>query len=776
MVEKKPVRRHLFRRWFRLFVTLLILTTVGVSASVSGLLVYIGTLPPIEALENYSPPQVTRVVDRTGRIEIATFKRENRVVVALSEIPEILIKAFLAAEDEHFYQHFGIDFPAILRAIWTNIRYGRFAQGASTITLQLPRNIQVTTRERKLKRKLRDVVLALQIEKRYSKDQILEFYLNQVYLGSGAWGVKAAVKTYFDKDDLRDLTLAECTLLAGLPRAPSLYSPFRNLEGATRRRNWVLRRMLETGAIDQEVYNKTRQEPIHLHPPAPEHNLAPYFVEYLKSWIVQDPEFNYEALQSNGYIIRSTLDKRIQEICDEELRAGLREAEQKWQQRKIVRLSEEGNAGEPPRQDEARLAQITAVSSSTVTVRLAAYTAQIPLLQPLPYWEPEKILAPGNLIDVRVTGVNRNTGRFEGELLDRGPIQGAVVVLDARGGEILALSGGYDFYDAANNGQWNRSVQAERQAGSCFKPFVYAIGLESGLTPATVFVDERVQFANGYAPKNYEQAFFGPTTLHVALEHSRNVITVLLYQHLIEGLGARRVRDRLETFNVVRGRSWKIPPADLTVALGSLGITPLEMATAYIPFVNQGVALQPICVREVTDTEHKPVKRFRAGEKTILSPETAFQMAHILRWAVLRGTGKPVARYFDEGRQREPGRVIPPMGGKTGTTNDCTDAWFAGFTPELVVAVYMGFDSPRSLGPQMTGSYVAAPTWCRVVDRILQTRKTWQTSISEPPGIEYADVDAASGQAIAQGAISSNEGVLRRVPFKRGTTPPPSGG
>jgi len=496
------MRRNPFQRWFRLFVALLILTTFGVSVGVSSLLVYLGTLPPIEALENYSPPQVTRVADRTGRIEIATFKRENRVVVALSEMPEILIKAFLAAEDEHFYDHFGIDFRAILRAVWVNLQRGRFSQGFSTITLQLPRNIQVTSRERKIKRKLRDIVLALQIEKRYSKDQILEFYLNQVYLGGGAYGVKAASRTYFDKEDLRDLTVAECALLAAMPRAPSVYSPLRNIEKATQRRNLVLRRMLDSGHIDREVYEKTRQEPTHLHPPAQEQNRAPYFVEYLKNWIVQDPDFNFETLQSSGYMIRSTLDVRIQEICDEELRAGLREAEEKWQQRKIVRLSEEGNAGEPPRPGEVRLAEIKSVSSGTATVRLGGYAAQIVLPEPLPYYQPERILAPNNLIDVRVTGVTPRTGRFEAELLDRGPIQGAAVVLEARTGEVLAMTGGYDFYDAAKDGQWNRAVQAERQAGSTFKPFVYAVGLESGLTPASVFKDEPVTFANGYSPKN----------------------------------------------------------------------------------------------------------------------------------------------------------------------------------------------------------------------------------------------------------------------------------
>jgi penicillin-binding protein 1A len=777
-------RRNAFQRWFRLFLVLLILTTVGGSAAVSGLLVYLGTLPPIEALENYSPPQVTRVLDRTGQVEIATFKRENRVVVALRDIPDVLVKAFLAAEDEHFYDHFGIDFKAILRSIVVNLRQRKFVQGFSTITLQLPRNLQVTSRERKIKRKLRDIVLALQIEKRYSKDQILEFYLNQVYLGSGAYGVKAAARTYFDKEDLRELTVAECAMIAGLPRAPSMDSPLRNPDRALKRRNSVLRRLFEAGWIDQEVYDKTREDPIQLHAPTQDRNRAPYFLEYLKSCLAQDSDLNYDALQSSGYVIHSTLDSRIQEICDEELRKGLREAELKWQQRKVLRLSEEGNADELPQVGQLRLAEITAVGSGTILVRLAGYTARIALPERLPYYQPDKILVAGNLVDVKVTGVSGGSGRFEGELADRAPIQGAAVVLDPKTGEVLALSGGYDFYDAANDGQWNRAVQAERQAGSCFKPFVYAVAMESGLTPASVFRDEPVEFPNGYSPKNYERQFFGPTTLQVALEHSRNVVTVLLYQHLLEGLGARNVRDRIEAFDVSGGPTWKVPVADVTIALGSLGITPLAMAAAYVPFVNHGVALQPICVREVTEptgvregakADFRVVKRFRPVEKVLLTPTTAFQMVHMLHSAVLYGTGRPVNAYFDNVRTTSPTRTIPLMGGKTGTTNNCTDAWFTGFTPELIVVVYMGFDQPRGLGPEMTGSYVASPTWCRIADRILTAQKKWQVNFEEPAGLEYADVDRYTGQALAKDESRSDEEVLRRVPFKRGTVPRPTG-
>ncbi|MBM3335133.1 transglycosylase domain-containing protein, partial [Candidatus Sumerlaeota bacterium] len=699
--------------------------------------------------ENYSPPQVTRVLDRTGEVEIAMFKRENRVVVPLSEIPELLVKAFLAIEDDRFYEHFGVDFKAIARSTLTNIRRAKLVQGASTIELQLPRNIHVTSRERTLRRKLRDVVLALQIEKRYSKDQILEFYLNQVLLGSGAYGVKAAAKTYFDKDDLRELTVAESAMLAGLARAPSLDSPLRSPDRALRRCNLVLNRMYETGVIDQEAYEKALREPPQVHPPKVEYNRFPYFIECMKSWLAQEPDFDYDSLRSRGYIIRSTLDTSMTAICQEELCAGLREAEVKWQERKIIRLSEEGNAADLPQSGQVRLAEIRAVTSDSMTVRLGGCTATIKLPKRLPYYQPSKILVRGNLIDVRVTTVNRAAATFEGEMFDRGPVQGAVVVLDARTGEVLALTGGYDFWDSASNGQWNRAVQAERQSGSCFKPFVYALALEAGLTPATVFNDRPVKFGNSYSPQNYERQFFGPTPLVVALQHSRNVVTVLLYEQLINRFGARTARDRLLAFDVGAGPPWRIPTHDLSVSLGSAAITPLSMAAAYIPFLNQGVALKPTCVQEVTDSDGS-LKKFRPAEKVVLSESTAQRVIYMLRSAVLYGTGAPITRYFEDVRQRERDRAIPEMAGKTGTTDDCTDAWFTGFTPELIVAVYVGFDSPRTLGPQMTGSYVAAPIWCRIVDRILKTRKTWVASFDLPEDIKSTGSAVGGGQPVAQ--------------------------
>lgn len=782
-------RQGRFRRWFRLFLVLLILGSVTVSAAVSALLVYIGTLPPIEALENYSPPQVTRVLDRTGQVVIARFKRENRALVGLNEIPDLLKKAFIAAEDERFYRHFGIDFRAVLRAIWVNLRARSFKEGFSTITMQLPRNIQeptsektLTTSEKTLKRKLRDIVLALQIERRYSKEQILEFYLNQVYLGAGAYGVKAAARNYFNKN-IDELTVAECALLAGLPQAPSAYSPTRHPERARRRRDNILKRMYEVDFIDREVYEKWVNEPIRLNPPPPERNQAPYFVEYLRTSLLNDPNFVQENVKrdlfGDGYLIRSTCSTETQQICDEELRAGLREVELKWLERK--RMSDDPRSGEPPAVDDVRTARIIGVSSGSLTAVLGGYRGTVVLPEALPYYQPEKVLARDNLLDVRITAVDRAAGRFEAELFDTKPIQGAAVVLDTNTGELLAMSGGYDFYEAAWDGQWNRATQAERQVGSCFKPLVYAVALQNGLTPATVFKDEYTVFPNGYTPKNYERTYFGSTTLLVALEHSRNVVTVLLYRQLLGMMGARSLKDSLLEFDMVGPRSWGIEPADVTVSLGSLGMTPLELAAAYVPFANRGIGIEPIPVREIFETgrreayeeeRRKPILRFRPEERVVLSPTTAYQMIHMMHSVVLNGTGRPIKQYFDELHEKEPGIVIPKMCGKTGTTNDCTDAWFAGYSPERVVVVYVGFDSPRSLGDRMSGSYVAAPTWCRIMERVLRTRKNWKVDFDVPPEIDFADVDAESGEILAKDTVSDGRDILPRVPFPRESLPP----
>jgi penicillin-binding protein 1A len=763
-VKERPARRaHRFRRWFRLFLILLVMTTVGVSVSVSALLVYIGKRPPITALENYAPPLITRVVDRTGQIEIARFKRENRVLARIDEIPDIMKKAVLATEDEHFYEHFGIYLPAIARAMLKNIKSGKMKQGFSTITMQLPRNFALTGREKKLDRKLIEIVYALQIEKRYSKDQILEFYLNQVLFGKGAYGIKAAAQAYFGRD-LSDLTPAQCAYLAGLPQAPSYYDD--NVASATQRRNFILVNMLKMNYIDREVFEKSAKEPVVIHPGQRESNLAPYFVSYLEYWLTREGGLKQSDLYNNGYFIRSTIDLDMQRIAEQELTSGLIQVERKWQDRKSMRRSEEPELGAPPKEEGVRLAEITKVSTDSVEVRLAGYRATIPL--PVvadpngniiwltkPWYRPEQILVKGALLDVRVTAVDRKRGRFEAELFDTIPIQGAAVVLDLKTGEVLALVGGTDFNNKDWKGEFNRACLAQRQTGSCFKPLVFALGLDSGLTPSSVFVDEEVWFGN-YSPKNYEKMHYGATTLLTALEHSRNVITVLLYDYLLRKLGHGVMKQRIQNFDMVGAAAWNFQSTDLSTALGSMDMTPLEMAAAYLPFGNGGVGIGPRAATEVRDLEYNPITEYKRRERVIVSPVTAFNMVYLMRSVVLRGTGKPVYDYFARIKRKNPDRVIPQICGKTGTTNDCMNAWFVGYTPDLVVGVWVGFDTPRTLGPKMTGAYVASPIWSKIVDRVLLENKTWQTTFKQPAGMAYLDIESG-GPSDEGGDIETGE-------------------
>lgn len=775
--EKRKRRRNPFRRWFRLFIFLLILMTVGVSAGVSGLLVYIGTLPPIEQLERYAPPQVTRVVDRTGRHEIATYKREYRVLAEINEVPDLLIKAFLASEDQNFYRHFGIDFKAVVRAIWINFQRGRMSQGFSTITLQLPRNIGETGRERALKRKLRDIVLALQIEKRYSKDQILMFYLNQVYLGNSAYGVKAAAKAYFNKEDLRDLTLSECAFLAGLPQKPHIYGNRNRPEGRDRR-DMILRRMKELGFIDPEVCDRTLREPLLFRSPeSTERYAAPYFVSYLEKWLSDEAQITSEALRSKGYAIRSTMDVRMQRIVEEELTTGLIEVERKWHARKNMRLADAPELGAVPAAGEQRLAEIVAVTSPTaatsgsIEARVAGSAATVALPNPLPYYEPDRILSRGELVDVLVTDVDATRRRFQAVLFDTKPIQGAAIVMDARNGEILAMSGGTDFYNPSY-GWLNRAFQSQRQVGSCFKPLVFALGLDAGLSPSSRFDDRPIPFANGYIPRNYENRYFGPTTLLTALEHSRNVVTIQLYVYLLNRLGPSTVRARLRNFDMVGGRSWDFRATDVSTALGSLVMAPLELASAYTAFVNHGVAKEPIVATRITDLNYLPIRDFRADERVVIGEKAAYQMVYLMRSVIANGTGRPIAQYFANVRAKNRARRLPQMAGKTGTTDDCSDAWFAGYTPELVVVVFVGFETPRTLGPQMTGSYVAAPIWWKILDRILETNATWQMAFEPPAGMGPLDIYSEYERAVAEETAGGEETIAAPAAGEGAATAP----
>ena len=580
------------------------------------------SLPDLGAL--YRPPsQATRVYAANGEL-IASLYRENRAYVRLQDIPLVLRQAVIAIEDERFYQHRGVDLRGILRAAWRNLTRQSVVEGGSTITQQLARNLFLTPR-RTLDRKLQEMLLAVEIERRLTKDEILERYLNQVYFGNGSYGVEMASRLFFNKG-ARELTLPEAALLAGVIQAPSRYSPFDNLPAAKRRQELVLDRMVELGYLSRDQAEQAKRARLQLAAGPRNAGLvgvrAPYFVSYLLPSLVE--RYGEDAVYSGGLQVYTTLDPRLQAIAQEVISRGV---------------------------EEARRAGL------------------------------------------RVT-------------------QGALVAVEPRTGRILAMVGGVDF----QRSQFNRAWQARRQPGSAFKPFIYTAALEHGVSPDRVLLDAPVEYRIagwGYwRPKNYDNTYWGPIPLRVALEHSRNVPAVRM---LVE-LGPQAVIDTARRMGI---RSPLQP--NLSLALGTSEVTPLEMAAAFATLAAGGVYAEPVAMTRVLDAKGRVLEEVQPHRRLALRPEVAYLMTDLLRGVILRGTG----RAADVGR---------PAAGKTGTTDDYRNAWFVGYTPELAVAVWVGNDD-NSPTNRVVGGSVPARLWARFVKRALAGRPPAEFPV--PEGIVY---------------------------------------
>ncbi|MBI3737093.1 PBP1A family penicillin-binding protein [Candidatus Sumerlaeota bacterium] len=770
-------RRRRRQRWYLFFLVAVTIGTLGASLAVGVLMGYVNSLPPIEKLEDYNPQQATVVLDRSGARTVGEFAEERRHVVHIQEIPEMLKKAFLAIEDDRFEQHFGVDLMAIVRSAVANLKSGGNAQGASTITMQLPRNImpEEYTREKKLERKIKEAILAFQIERRYSKDQILEFYLNHIDMGRQAFGIYTAAQTYFDKEP-KDLTLAECAMLAAIPKGPSMYNPLgaHNQERARRRRDAVLRRMYELGWISEEQYDRAKNTPVTTRPGKRRSNVAtseyPYFVDALQRDLTGYYQMDEKNLRQDGMTIRSTIDPRIQRIVQEELKAGLVAAERMWEEKKIGRLhTESGDLPAMPEAGQTRIMKIAAVpTTGTAEVSFNGYTGSVEFpAGDLPYYEPQNVLKPGGLLDVRVTGVDSKKQRMELKPADTVRLQGSAVVMDAKSAEVFALVGGDDFFDTANNGQFNRAFMGGKPAGSTVKPFFYAAALERGWLPHDIIVDEPITIPSvpaPYKPRNYEKEFFGPTTLIEALEHSRNVATVRMFLKL----GIKKTLKQVDQFDFRPGDSvWRDKfRAEVPVCLGTVDMSAIEIAAAYQTFANQGIERMPIFFQSIAAKDGRKLRDPDPGETIVLDPAVAYQMLYILRQVVVGGTGKMAIG------DKFPSPPYPPICGKTGTTDDSTDAWFVGMTPELIICVYIGFDTPRSMGPQMTGGKVAGPIWASIFARVFATRDNWKMAYDAPADIETADICGETGKRVSELCGRAGHHIYRAVPYKRGTAPP----
>jgi penicillin-binding protein 1A len=601
-------------------------------------------LPSPAGLQTIAPPVKTLVYDINGKL-VHEFFKENRSLVPLRQIPRPLIQAILAIEDRRFYSHWGIDPIRLVRALVTDIVARRPEQGGSTITQQLARNLFLT-HEKTLTRKLKEMALAIRIERTYTKDEILEMYFNQIYFGEGAYGVDAAAKVFFGKQ-VQELSLPECALLAGLPRNPRDYSPRREPDRALRRRNLVLAAMLQSRVINRAQYEASCEAPLGVTKTRYNAQEAPYFMEMVRQHL--DETYGSNLLYEGGLRIYTTLDIDVQHAAEESLERRLSALEQRNRYKKTRAALALAKAGGTPRD------------------------------------------------------------RVQTEYL-----QGAVISLDPTSGHILALVGGRDF----NDSNFNRAVQASRQPGSAFKPFIYAAAIDNGFAPTDIILDTPVTFKAGngedWAPQNYDKKFRGPITLRNALANSVNVPAAKLLQKL----GTTVVTSYAKRMGI---RSRLSP--DLSLALGTSEVNLLELASAYGVFANQGVRVSPVYILRVEDKNGKVLEKSRVVAEEVLSPETALTMTSMMESVLENGTAASA---------RALGFSIPAAG-KTGTTDDYSDAWFVGYVPGLVTGVWVGFDLKKTIGPGMTGAAAALPVWVDVM--MMATKGKPPQEFAVPSGV-----------------------------------------
>jgi penicillin-binding protein 1A len=695
-----------------------------------------GDLPAISALDDYSPATITRVYGADHQL-VGEFATERRVIVRYDDIPVQLRQAILAAEDAGFERHFGLSLPRILvTAVRDVVRViqSRRAAGASTLTQQLARKLFLTD-ERTLERKIKEAILAIQIEKRYTKREIFELYCNQMYLG-GAYGVEAAAQLYFGKS-IKNLSLEESAMMAGLFQNWR-NSPYVDLPRAMRRRAYVLQQMVDERYITQAQADALKDKPIVLRGERSDRTLAPYFLEEVRKHV--EARHGTKQLYEAGLSIDTGLDARLQGASNRALERGLRRLDKVMGFRRPRNLLAEKKALDTfqhPRWSRTIApgdtvpALVTGLDRGRILVRVGAKTGVIDrdgykwTNRPL-----ERLVRVGDLVELGVTQVDAKSGALAGTLEQPPIIEGAVLALDNRTGEIRAMVGGYDFARS----QFNRALQARRQVGSAFKPIVYAAAIDRGYTAASILQDVPQTFPAGpdqppYEPQNYDKLYEGPVTLRHALEESRNLPAVGLMNQL--GPDSVALYARRLGFDDV--------PPYLSVALGSSEATLLTLTRAYAVFANQGVMMESFGVLKVSDREGNVLEENRPQTRDAIRADTAYVVANLLRGVVVRGTAQKAAA------------LGWPLAGKTGTTDDYTDAWFVGFDPDLTLGVWVGYDQKKPIGPNMTGSEAALPIWLEIMQAYIEGRET--PADLEPPGnIIFVTVDRLTGNPVDDAA------------------------
>ena len=752
------------------------LFSIGILGLIAGVAVIIGAinyysqdLPDYSALKTYDPPIVTRLYAGDGRL-MAEYAQEKRVFVPINSIPDLVKHAFIAAEDKNFYQHEGVDPAAIVRAGLNNFLHtGARMKGASTITQQVAKNFLLGN-ERSYSRKIREVILAYRMEQAMSKDHLLELYLNQIYLGARAYGVGAAALQYFNKS-LDELSVAEVAYLAELPKAPNNYNPDHNYDAAVDRRNYVIDRMLEDNYITADQATEAKATPLKVAMRDSGQTVnAPFFAEEVRRELSQ--RYGEDSLYKGGLVVRTTLDPRLQDIALRALRAGLQSYDQRHGYRGAFKhfdtmgdwksqLAAITKPIEMP--DDWKLAAAINGNTSAInlgfadgnkgTLKLANLKWARTYLNEGYSQGPEitdatQVVKSGDIIMVEpIKGEQASYGLRQIPLL-----QGAVIAMDPHTGRILAMQGGWKYIYGGN--EYNRVTQAHRQPGSAFKPFIYTAALEHGFTPSSLIMDGPfvLQDRPGHfwSPVNYHGDFLGPITMRVALEKSRNLATI----RLANNLGMDMVADYAKRFGIVDDM-----PLFLANSLGAQETTPLRLAAAYATFVNGGKKIAPTVLDRIQDRRGTTI--FRHDDRVcascgnlikwesqdtpdvpdarpqIIDPRTAYQMTHILEGVAQRGTAADLKS------------LNLPLAGKTGTTNKSRDTWFMGFSPDLLVGVFMGFDDPRSLGKKETGASVAVPVFKQFMAEALKNEVP--TPFRIPPGIKNIQIDAATGKPTEPG-------------------------
>jgi penicillin-binding protein 1A len=709
------------------------------------LFAYAGDLPQISALDDYTPSTITRVYASNGQV-IGEFATQRRVIVGYDDINPVLRQAIIATEDAEFDRHFGINVWRMVVAAVVDLAERRRAQGASTLTQQLARNLKEQfglTNEKSVERKIREIILAIQIEKRYTKKEIFTIYCNQMYLGHGAYGVEAASRLYFNKSN-KQLSLEEAALVAGIFQTPERQSPFVDMKRATSRRNVVLQRMAEERYITQTQADAAKQKPIVTRgQPTQPPGIAPFFVEEVRKHL--EHQYGAKVLYEKGLAVTTTLDARLQEIGNRALEHGLRAYDKRHGYRKPKRnVVAEGHTVEGYKDD--RWARPIAVDDIVPAVVVTAPKSGAARLRVGPYhadlardgyrWTHRataaELFTPGDLIEVAIAKLDE-TSNTATVTLDQTPIaEGALVALDNRTGQIKAMLGGWSF----NRSKFNRAVQAYRQLGSTFKPVVYTAAIDRGFTPSSILVDAPVSYSAGngqiYSPHNYDHKFEGPITLRHALEESRNVPAI----KMMDTLGARNVLAYAKRF----GFEEDFPPY-LPIALGAGDATLLEVTSAYTVFPNQGVRMKPFEVLRVLDRGGNLLEENRAEPVDVIRADTAYVMTNLLRGVLVRGTAQRAASLAGEW----------PLAGKTGTVDDNTDAWFIGFDPSITVGVWIGLDEKKSLGSLEQGALAALPIWMEFMKAYIDGRpdRDDPPRFEAPGNIVVLTVDKSNGAVLS---------------------------